>query len=111
MHTQSERYKLQFLKDPKMSKFLMALLFSVLATTTYAADTDMQADGAELGTQETPQAQDQSKHGQKKASGTHNKKHGPASKKAKHNHPKANGSEDNPLQPTESEPAPGAAIQ
>ncbi len=94
-----------------MSKLLIALLFSAFAMTTYAADTDNQTDGAELGTQETPQAQDQSKQGAKKASGKHTKKHNHSNTKARHNHPKANGAEENPLQPTESEPAPGASTR
>jgi hypothetical protein len=98
-----------FIGTITMSKLLIALLFSAFAMTTYAADTDNQTDGAELGTQETPQAQDQTKNSKKKASGNHSKKPSNMSKKAKHNHQKASGSQDNPLQPTESEPAPGAA--
>lgn len=94
-----------------MSKLLIALLFSAFAMTTYAADTDNQTEGAELGTQETPQAQDQSKNSKKKASGAHTNKRNNMSKKTKHNHPKAAGAEDNPLQPTESEPAPGASTK
>jgi Ni/Co efflux regulator RcnB len=94
-----------------MSKLLIALLFAAFAITSYAADTDKQTDGAELGTNETPQAKDQSKSNRKKNSGTHAHKPKRANTQSKHNHPKANGSEDNPLQPTESEPAPGASTQ
>jgi Ni/Co efflux regulator RcnB len=93
-----------------MNKLLIALLFSAFAMSSYAADTDKQTDGAELGTNETPQAQDQSKN-TKKMSGTHKKKHSHSNTQAKHNHSKADGSEDNPLQPTESEPAPGASTK
>ncbi len=97
-----------------MSKLLIALLFSAFAMTSSAADTDNQTDGAELGTQETPQAQDQSKNSNKSTTThKHNKKrnHSNMQKKARHNHPKASGAEENPLQPTDSEPAPGAATR
>ncbi|MGQ3170431.1 MAG: hypothetical protein ACT6RZ_02185 [Methylophilus sp.] len=94
-----------------MSKLLMALLLSAFAMTAYAADTDKQTNGAELGTNETPQAQDQNMNSKKKTSGMNSKKQNNMSKKTKHNHPKADGAEDNPLQPTESEPAPGASTK
>lgn len=94
-----------------MSKLLIALLFSAFAMTTYAADTDNQTNGAELGTQETPQAQDQTKSSKSTNTNKHNKKRNHTQKKAKHNHTKATGAEENPLQPTDSEPAPGAEIK
>ncbi|WP_229007877.1 hypothetical protein [Methylophilus sp. Leaf408] len=95
-----------------MNKLLIALLFSAFAMTTNAADTDNQTDGAELGTQETPQAQDQSKNSNKSTTtNKHNKKRNHTQKKTNHNHPKANGAEENPLQPTDSEPAPGASTK
>lgn len=92
-----------------MSKLLIALLFSAFAMGSYAADTDKQTDGAELGTNETPQAKDQNTNSQKKSSGAHTKKRNHVHKKAKHNHPKAGSSEENPIQPTDPEPAPGAS--
>lgn len=96
-----------------MSKLFITLLFSAFAMTTYAADTDKQTDGAELGTNETPQAQDQAKNKHPTSSDRQTKKH--HSKKRAGSHPHGtshqnNGSsENNPLQPTEAEPAPGAA--
>lgn len=100
-----------------MSKLFITLLFSAFAITTYAADTDKQTDGAELGTNETPQArnqaQDQAKNKHPTSSDRQTKKH--HSKKRAGSHPQGtshqnNGSsENNPLQPTEAEPAPGAA--
>jgi Ni/Co efflux regulator RcnB len=95
-----------------MKKILLALALSAFAITLFAADTDNQTDGAELGTNETPQAQDQSKNSNK--STTSNKrinKHKRTNAKSKHNHSKAGSSEENPLQPTESEPAPGASTK
>jgi Ni/Co efflux regulator RcnB len=97
-----------------MSKLFITLLFSAFAITTFAADTDKQTNGAELGTNETPQAQDQSQaQGQdqsrtsnKKSSNRHMKKH--HSKRAGSNQ-NSGSSENNPLQPTESETAPGAS--
>jgi hypothetical protein len=103
--------KLQLSRDIKMSKLLIALLFSALATTTFAADTDKQTDGAELGTNETPQAQDQTKNSRDTTAGKPTKKRNHVNKKAKHNHQKAGSAEENPLQPTDSEPAPGAATR
>ncbi|HSH85962.1 MAG TPA: hypothetical protein VK958_01810 [Methylophilus sp.] len=95
-----------------MSKLLIALLFSAFAMTTFAADTDNQTEGAELGTQETPQAQDQSKNSNKTTTtNKHSKKRNHTQSKAKHNHSKANSAEENPLQPTDAEPAPGAATK
>lgn len=95
-----------------MSKLLIALLFSAFAMTTFAADTDNQTEGAELGTQETPQAQDQSKNSNKTTTtNKHSKKRNHSQSKAKHNHSKANSAEENPLQPTDAEPAPGAATK
>jgi hypothetical protein len=91
-----------------MSKLFIVLLFSAFAMTTYAADTDKQTDGAELGTNETPQAQDQTKNSRSTTTKPA-KKHSHVNKKAKHNHQKAGSAEENPLQPTDSEPAPGAS--
>ncbi|HSI28878.1 MAG: hypothetical protein ACAH05_06210 [Methylophilus sp.] len=94
-----------------MSKLFIALLFSAFAMTTYAADTDKQTDGAELGTNETPQAQDQSKNSRHTTTAKPTKKQNHMNKKAKHNHQKAGSAEENPLQPTDSEPAPGASTR
>ena len=95
-----------------MSKLFITLLLSAFAMTTYAADTDKQTDGAELGTSETPQAQDQSqeqsKSHHKKSSDRHMKKHH-SNKRMKNTQQNTGSSENNPLQPTESETAPGAA--
>ncbi len=93
-----------------MSKLLLAVLFSAFAMTSYGADTDNQTNGAELGTEETPQAQEQNANTKAKATTTKSKKtkrH--MHKKAKTNAKSVDGSENNPLQPTEPEPAPGAA--
>jgi len=95
-----------------MSKLLIAILFSAFAITTYAADTDKQTDGAELGTNETPQAQDQSNNNQQhKSSNRHTKKHHHSKKKMNTNQQDSSSSENNPLQPTESETAPGASTK
>lgn len=95
-------------RDTDMNKLLITLLFSAFAMTTYAADTDKQTDGAELGTNETPQAQDQSKSSPKKSSDRQMKKHH-SNKRMKNNQQNTGASENNPLQPTEAEPAPGAS--
>lgn len=92
-----------------MSKLLITLLFAAFATAGYAADTDRQTDGAELGTQETPQEQGQSKN-TKKSSGKHTKKHH-SNTKAKQDRAGASNSEDNPVQPTDAESAPGASTR
>lgn len=93
-----------------MNKLLIALLFSAFAITTYAADNDKQTDGAELGTNETPQAQDQTKNSHKKSSDRHMKKHH-SKKRSGSNTQNTGSSENNPLQPTESETAPGASTR
>lgn len=92
-----------------MSKLLITLLFAAFATTTYAADNDNQTNGAELGTQETPQAQGQSKN-TKKHSTKHSKKHS-TNAKAKQDRSGASDAEDNPIQPTDAESAPGASTR
>jgi Ni/Co efflux regulator RcnB len=92
-----------------MSKLLIALLFSAFAMTSFAADTDKQTDGAELGTNETPQAKDQTQNSRDTTTGKPAKRSGHVNKKAKHNHQKAGSAEENPLQPSDAEPAPGAA--
>lgn len=95
-----------------MSKLFVALILSAIAFSTYAADTDNQANGAELGTEETPQAQDQNKNSNKSTTtNKRSKKHSHSKTKTKHNHTKANGADDNPLQPTDAEPAPGASTK
>ena len=93
-----------------MSKLLITLLFSAFAMTTYAADTDNQTNGAELGTSETPQAQDQSHDSHKKSSHKHMKKHH-SNKRMKNNQQNSGSAENNPIQPTEPEPAPGASTR
>ncbi|MGP1716170.1 MAG: hypothetical protein ACTS9Y_03230 [Methylophilus sp.] len=94
-----------------MSKLFITLLFSAFAITAFAADTDKQTDGAELGTNETPQAQEQSKNNRDTTAAKPAKKHNQANKKSKHNHQKAGSAEANPIQPTDTEPAPGAATR
>lgn len=95
-----------------MKKILLALGLAVFAIAVFAADTDNQTDGAELGTNETPQAKEQSSNSNKSLSTNKPaKKRTNAQKKPLHSHPKAGSAEENPLQPTESEPAPGASTK
>jgi hypothetical protein len=103
-----------FYRDNIMTKLFLVLLLSAFTLSANAADTDNQKDGAELGTNETPQAQDQSKNSDKstnihktKKSRTHSHANKKTNAKAKTN----SSSENNPLQPTEPEPAPGASTQ
>jgi hypothetical protein len=93
-----------------MNKILIAFLVSAFTFSTFAADIDNQTDGAELGTNETTQAQDQSKNSNKNTTHSDTKKRTHAPKKVKPTKSgSTTGSENNPLQPTDSEPAPGAA--
>lgn len=92
-----------------MRTLLLTLLLSAFASTPYAADTDSQTNGAELGTQETPQAQEQSSSSHKKSSDKPMKKRH-SNNKMKNSRPAANAS-DNPLQPTDTETAPGASTR
>jgi hypothetical protein len=97
-----------------MTKLFLALLLSTFTLSVNAADIDNQKDGAELGTNETPQAQDQSKNIKKSTTTSKSKKNRTHS----HSHKKSNtkaqtdgSAENNPLQPTEPETAPGASTQ